>query len=84
MREPWLRSFRERVAFAIAPWVYVPHREEREEAFKMLAEVAYGSRDAVWTSPKVLVKSALEYARTRRVNDGTYLDLRPKRGGGSR
>ena len=55
--------FREWLAYKIAPWVYVPYREDREEAFRDLAEVAYGSREAVWTSPRVLVKSALESAR---------------------
>lgn len=56
-------GFREWLAYKIAPWVYVPYREDREEAFRDLAEVAYGSREAVWTSPRVLVKTALEYAR---------------------
>ncbi len=55
-----VRELREWIAFKIAPWVYVPHRNERDEAFKRLAEIAYGSRDAIWTSPKVLVKVALE------------------------
>lgn len=58
--------FREWLAYKIAPWVYVPNREAREEAFRDLAEVAYGSRDAVWTSPRVLVHSALDYAAGRR------------------
>jgi hypothetical protein len=60
------RSLRERLALCIAPWLYVPYREEREEAFKDLAAVAYASRDAVWTSPRVLVKCALERAAMRR------------------
>jgi hypothetical protein len=59
------RDQRERLAFAIAPWVYVPYREEREEAFKDLAEIAYLSRDAVWTSPRVLIKAAMENARAK-------------------
>ena len=58
-----LVRLRERIAFAIAPWVYVPYREDREEAFRDLAEVAYGSRTAVWTSPRVLVNTALRKAR---------------------
>lgn len=57
------RHLRERLAYAIAPWTYVPYREEREEAFRDLAEIAYMSRDAVWTCPRVLVKSALREAR---------------------
>lgn len=62
MSPRWLR---ERIALRIAPWLYVPHREEREQAWRDLAEVAYLSRDAVWTSPRVLVKTALEVARDR-------------------
>jgi hypothetical protein len=58
-----MRRFREWLAFKIAPWTFVPYREEREEAFKDLAEVAYKSREAVWTSPRVLVKSALDAKR---------------------
>lgn len=61
-----LVRLRERVAYTVAPWVWVPYREEREEAFKQLAEVAYGSRTAVWTSPTVLVRSALQHARLGR------------------
>lgn len=57
---------RERIALWLAPWLYVPYREDREEAFKTLAEVAYLSRDAAWTSPCVLVKTALEQARIGR------------------
>jgi hypothetical protein len=57
------RRFREWLAFKIAPWVYVPYREEREEAFRDLAVVAYGSPRAVWTSPTTLVRTALERAR---------------------
>jgi hypothetical protein len=57
-----LKRVRERLALALAPWLYVPYRTEREEAFKDLAEVAYLSRDAVWTSPRVLVRTALEQA----------------------
>lgn len=53
---------RERVALWLAPWLYVPYREEREEAFRDLALVAYASRDAIWTSPRTLVKTALEQA----------------------
>jgi hypothetical protein len=56
-------TIRERIALKIAPSLYVPYRHDREEAFKDLAEVAYGSRDAVWTSPRTLVRTALEYAR---------------------
>lgn len=55
-----LRNLREELAFAIAPWVYVPELEECEEAFKDLAEIAYLSRDAPWTSPRSLVKAAME------------------------
>jgi len=61
--KPSLFQFREWLAFKIAPWVYVPHREEREEAFRDLAEIAYLSRDAIWTSPRVLVQTALREAR---------------------
>lgn len=57
------RGLRERVALWIAPWLYVPYPEAREDAFRELALVAYGSRDAVWTSPTVLVKTALREAR---------------------
>lgn len=53
------QRFREWLALRIAPWLYVPYREEREEAFRELAEVAYGSRDAIWTSPTTLVRTAL-------------------------
>jgi hypothetical protein len=56
---------RERIALWVAPWLYVPHREQREEAFKDLAEVAYCSRDAVWTSPRTLVHTALNEAARR-------------------
>ncbi len=58
-----MRLFREWLAFKIAPWTFVPYREEREEAFKDLAEVAYGSREAIWTSPGVLVREALRRKR---------------------
>lgn len=54
---------RERVALRLAPWLYVPYREDREEAFRDLAEVAYGSRDAVWTSPRVLAQTAMQESR---------------------
>lgn len=60
-----MRRLREVVALWLAPWLYVPHREDREEAFKDLAEVAYGSREAIWTSSRVLVKTALEHAALR-------------------
>lgn len=60
-----MRAVRERLALWLAPWLYVPHREDREEAFRMLAEVAYGSRDAVWTSPRVLVRTALDQSWRR-------------------
>jgi hypothetical protein len=63
-------TLREKIALRIAPWLYVPYREDREEAFKDLAEVAYGSREAVWTSPRVLVKSALNHAALRAVREG--------------
>jgi hypothetical protein len=57
-------TLRERIALRIAPSLYVPYRHDRDEAFKDLAEIAYLSRDAVWTSPRVLVKTALaEHAR---------------------
>lgn len=65
-REQPFSSCREWIALKIAPWLFVPYREDREEAFKMLAEVAYGSRDAVWTSPTVLAECALEYAAGKR------------------
>lgn len=54
-----MRALRERLALRLAPWLHVPYREGREEAFKDLALVAYLSRDAVWTSPRVLVRTAL-------------------------
>lgn len=54
---------REWVAFKVAPWVYVPHRHQRDEAFRDLAEIAYGSRDAIWTSPRTLVHTALQHER---------------------
>lgn len=57
------KRLREWLAYRIAPWTYVPYREAREEAFRDLAEVAYGSRDAIWTSPRTLVSSALREAR---------------------
>jgi hypothetical protein len=60
-----VRRVRERVALWLAPWLYVPYREEREEAFGMLSTVAYGSREAVWTSPRVLVFRALAVERAR-------------------
>ncbi len=73
-----LYQFREWLAFKIAPWVYVPHREEREEAFRDLAEIAYLSRDAVWTSPRVLVRTALREARRPSVKG----EIRAMREGG--
>lgn len=60
-----MKRVREAVALWLAPWLFVPYREDREEAFRILAEVAYGSRDAVWTSPGVLVRCALEHAARR-------------------
>jgi hypothetical protein len=56
-----IKELRERAALKIAPWLYVPYPEDREEAFKDLALEAYGSRDAVWTSPRTLVRVALEH-----------------------
>lgn len=38
-------------------------KDEQAEAWKDLAEVAYGSRDAAWTSYGTLVKTALSRAR---------------------
>jgi hypothetical protein len=38
---------------------------ERDEAFRDLAEVAYGDRDAVWSSPRTLVRVAMEKAAKR-------------------
>jgi hypothetical protein len=32
---------------------------ERDQAFKDLAKIAYGSRDAAWTSPTTLVTNVL-------------------------
>jgi len=61
--KPGSAQFREWLALKIAPWLYVPYREAREEAFRDLAEVAYGSRDAIWTSPRVLVDVALRERR---------------------
>jgi len=57
-----IRTAREWLALKIAPWLYVPYREDRDEAFRDLAEVAYLSRDAVWTSPRTLVATALREA----------------------
>jgi hypothetical protein len=57
------RRFREWLAYRIAPWTFVPYREEREEAFRWLAGIAYGSPDAAWTSPRVLAESAVRYSR---------------------
>jgi hypothetical protein len=59
---PSTAAIRERIALRIAPWLYLPYREDREEAFRDLAEAAYGDRDVVWTSPRVLVKTALRRA----------------------
>jgi hypothetical protein len=61
---------REWVALKIAPSLYVPYREDREEAFRDLAEVAYLSRDAVWTSPRTLVKAALREAARQALKEG--------------
>lgn len=38
------------------------HDEQLDEALHDLAEVAYGARDAIWTSPRTLVKAALTQA----------------------
>ena len=62
-------TLRERIALRIAPSLYVPYRYARDEAFRDLAEVAYGSRDAVWTSPRVLVKTALDHAAAQARRD---------------
>lgn len=45
--------------------VDAPRRPDDEEAFAILADYAYGSADAVWTSPTVLVQTALTKARGR-------------------
>jgi hypothetical protein len=66
-------GFREWLAYRIAPWVYVPYREEREQAFRDLAKVAYLSRDAVWTSPRTLVKAALETERIQARRSPLYM-----------
>lgn len=58
-----IKRLRERLALWVAPWLYVPYPEARDEAFRDLALVAYGSRDAVWTSPTTLVKTALRETR---------------------
>lgn len=60
---------REWLALKIAPWLFVPYREDREEAFRDLAEVAYGSRDAIWTSPRTLVCTALRKTESRRYRE---------------
>lgn len=62
-----LTRWRERIALWIAPSLYVPYREDREEAFRDLAEIAYLSRDAIWTSPRTLVRTALAEAARRGV-----------------
>lgn len=59
--------WREWIALKIAPWLFVPYRTEREEAFRDLAAVAYESRDAIWTSPRVLVKTALRKTHDKAV-----------------
>jgi hypothetical protein len=61
-----INRLRERLAYLIAPWVEIPYREDREEAFRDLAEIAYGRRDAIWTSPRVLVKTAIRESSIRR------------------
>lgn len=65
-RESLIAALRERIALWVAPWLFVPHRDAREEAFRDLAEVAYGRRDAIWTSPRTLVYAALREARLGR------------------
>jgi hypothetical protein len=62
-------TLREKIALRIAPWLYVPYREDREEAFKDLAEVAYGSREAVWMS-----LSRLREQRDFNIRQGAYLN----------
>jgi hypothetical protein len=62
-------TLREKIALRIAPWLYVPYREDREEAFKDLAEVAYDSREAVWMS-----LSRLREQRDFNIRQGAYLN----------
>lgn len=54
-----------------------PRRPDDAEAFAILADYAYGSPDAVWTSPRVLVQTALAKARGRvaRTFDFTEVDF---------
>lgn len=70
---------REWLALRIAPWLGRRYEREWEEALGTLAEIAYGSRKAVWTSPRVLVKAALEETRFRSTHLRTddFLGSRP-------
>lgn len=63
-------QLRERLALKIAPWLGRRWEPQWDEALADLAEVAYGARDAIWTSPRVLVDKALE--RTREQESGRY------------
>jgi hypothetical protein len=68
-----VKRWREALALRLAPWLgyHGPTQDpelaakahDRQEALETLAEVAYGSRRAAWTSHQVLVSVALEQAR---------------------
>lgn len=64
--DSYLQILRERIAFWIAPWLQRRYSEQYDRAFADLAEVAYGKRDAIWTSPTTLVHVALREARMGR------------------
>lgn len=57
-----ISRLRKKVALWICPDLYVPYAYDREEAFKDLAEAAWGDRETVWTSPRALVAAALKKA----------------------
>lgn len=54
---------RERLALKIAPWLGRRYEPAWDEALEDLAEIAYGRRNAIWTSPCVLVDVALRNTR---------------------
>lgn len=58
-----LIRLREWLAFLIAPWLRVRYSEHYDRALGDLAEVAYGSREAIWTSSTTLVDVALRRQR---------------------
>jgi hypothetical protein len=52
--------WREALALRMAPWLY--RAPDLDDALSTLSALAYGSPDAVWTSHRVLVRTALEVA----------------------